>query len=351
MNSSPAGKAPGPRSFAALNILAYLSAATVPLACVLQYGVGEINSLTAFVLYVPQHIFMVLPLLFFVLSLANGQRKAALTCALSLLLFSSTLLGWHWNWSALRPARASRADSTPVRVMSWNIQLGRGGTQNLVQAIREQNPDIVCLQETTGGSASQPDFTPDLLAAFPGWHSSRAREVTTLSRFPIKSERAHYMPAPGRRAMLENEIQTPQGPIVIFNAHISTSPATAFRDHKLGWTARIRRLVFRQGRAAWVRKQQLPVIEGAITGTRHPWILLGDFNNPPRGRFYNALRAHARDAFAERGQGTGFTFPAATPLIRIDYCWLGPGIQVLSCQSPRLPASDHRPVITEISRG
>jgi endonuclease/exonuclease/phosphatase family metal-dependent hydrolase len=55
-----------------------------------------------------------------------------------------------------------------------------------------------------------------------------------------------------------------------------------------------------------------------------------------------------KDAFIEAGKGFGATYSLLWPMLRIDYVLLPENCRALSHQIPRLPFSDHYPVITEI---
>jgi endonuclease/exonuclease/phosphatase family metal-dependent hydrolase len=55
-----------------------------------------------------------------------------------------------------------------------------------------------------------------------------------------------------------------------------------------------------------------------------------------------------KDAFVEAGNGFGATYSLLWPMLRIDYILYPENGRAISHQTPRLPYSDHYPVITEI---
>jgi endonuclease/exonuclease/phosphatase (EEP) superfamily protein YafD len=80
-------------------------------------------------------------------------------------------------------------------------------------------------------------------------------------------------------------------------------------------------------------------------------ILGGDLNSEPTSRVVSALRDSGwRDVFADCGKGERFTFPADVPVKRIDYLLLSGAARCVSASVLETRASDHRPVLFEISK-
>lgn len=84
-------------------------------------------------------------------------------------------------------------------------------------------------------------------------------------------------------------------------------------------------------------------------------VLLGDFNAPPGAPELAPVWDHVEDAWlaADSDAGAGQTFPATDPATRIDYITVSPGIGVRAARVPDTPASDHLPVVADltVSRG
>jgi endonuclease/exonuclease/phosphatase family metal-dependent hydrolase len=85
---------------------------------------------------------------------------------------------------------------------------------------------------------------------------------------------------------------------------------------------------------------------------RDPIVLLGDFNTGPRSHAYRKLTKHLHDAHKfhrRRGQPT---FPARFPALRLDYAFIGPGVDVTRAETLRTPlariASDHLPLVVDL---
>lgn len=74
----------------------------------------------------------------------------------------------------------------------------------------------------------------------------------------------------------------------------------------------------------------------------------GDFNDNPMSYSYYRLTRGRKDAFVEVGEGFGATYARLWPMLRIDYVLYPDRFKAISHHIPRIPFSDHYPVITEI---
>jgi endonuclease/exonuclease/phosphatase family metal-dependent hydrolase len=170
----------------------------------------------------------------------------------------------------------------------------------------------------------EPSFGVSLISRWPveSWH------VTRLTGAPLRSP----VMGPGPRArfvwlrdeprvMLAAVVVGPDGPFTIATTHLSFVPA---------WNAAQLRLAVR-----------------ALRRLPSPRVLLGDLNMPARvAALVSGWRPLARRP----------TFPAWQPRVQLDHVlldrrgggrWLGEG----SAETPRVPFSDHRPLVVETSAG
>jgi endonuclease/exonuclease/phosphatase (EEP) superfamily protein YafD len=104
---------------------------------------------------------------------------------------------------------------------------------------------------------------------------------------------------------------------------------------------------------------------GRYTIEAPPAVLLGDFNMTPRHPGYRRLRRLGlRDAWAERSEGRGLTFPTrigytrwsgkhlarqkVVPVVRFDYIWCTAEITILEAWIGPDTGSDHAPVLARV---
>ena len=254
------------------------------------------------------------------------------------------------------------AQRAPLRVMTYNIHGWHGADHRLdvtrlAQVIRAADADVVTLNEVihpvkTAGEtkellaelASRLDMhfafgSSDWEDHYPGWQGPLGNAI--LSRYPLTGVRNTLLPKPAntkQRSLLQAQLA--DGPAEGLTANV------IHLDHAFEGTRMV------QLSAALRRLQRLG-----------PHFLAGDFNTPgfpgQRTRYLMPpillmmRRAGYQDAFHVAGQGRGRTFPAALPLVRIDYLFL-PARWATGLRSTHVPsmvsarnASDHRPVVAE----
>ena len=343
-------KTPTPR-WKTLRFWSWLNLGALGLVWTLGSGVAERTGFTALLLYLPQQPFLLGTVGLLAWSLKRKNRVWTVFNGAVLVLFAVILLGVRLPWARLQgaPVGAKR-----VRVMQWNIRLGRGGAEEIARQIKAQNPDIVCLEEATGHveNGVLVDDMPALLAQFENWNVVRGSEVITMSRYPLLNQKSYHMPAPNSRDIVRTTWKTPGGPFEVIVAHISaTVTFTRYSNNSPADPRRVLETVGSIGASAQKRASQLPTLDRAIfdaVATGHPFVLMGDFNNPPRGQFHRHLKTRLTDSFAVAGLGSGFTFPAKLPVMRIDYVWTGRGAQARRAFTVPTRASDHRPVVCDL---
>ena len=257
------------------------------------------------------------------------------------------------------------------RLMTYNVHACRGqgrsySVQRVAEAIAEQSPDIVALQEVDvdrrrSGQVDQPRELAERLGmqhcfcAAMTWRASGTRFLprpekadagygnAVLSRFPIRIERSGLLPRPRGwpvepRSALVVEIEVDGLRVKLVNTHLGL---LAFER-----LTQIRALLG----SAWV---------GALEG---PLILCGDLNARPASRELRLLRARLREALPLASDGPrrllrlpqlggASSFPVALPLVRLDHVLYTPELQVCRYEVPRTAltrqASDHLPVVVD----
>ncbi|MHC9296532.1 endonuclease/exonuclease/phosphatase family protein [Mycobacterium sp. LTG2003] len=250
-----------------------------------------------------------------------------------------------------------------MRVATFNILHGRSvhegnvDLDRLAAAVTELDADILALQEVDCDQprSGKADLTAvaakamnavhhRFVAAISGtpgatWMAATGREqpgtaaygIALLSRFPVENWQVlrlpripvrfpMYLPAvrgirivhEEPRAAVVARIDTPLGPLTVANTHLSFVP---------GWN-----------------KVQLRHLVRDLSGFAGPRLLVGDLNMGP-GRPGNW-----------RALGSAPTFPADAPDQQLDHILTDdPTLKVIECAAPRLPISDHRALVVDIS--
>jgi endonuclease/exonuclease/phosphatase family metal-dependent hydrolase len=232
-----------------------------------------------------------------------------------------------------------------LRVMTFNIHHAEGldgqiDTQRIADLILQQSVDLVGLQEVDRGTArvSGRDLIAELAQktgmtfvfsnnlSFQGGQYGNA----ILGKFPIRFKEHRLLPKVGsneQRGWLKAVVDAHGKDVSFWVTHL----ASVADDTE--------RLICATNFNNW------------LTGETNPVIFCGDFNTTPTSDVYALMTQKWKDTWLQAGQGNGYTIPVPIPTRRIDFIWTPPG-STLGAKSASVPfsqASDHFPVVTEIT--
>lgn len=257
----------------------------------------------------------------------------------------------------LRAPVARAADVKQVRVLSFNIQGKNPATRHaaIAQMLKRENADVVVLQE-----CYPEDFKllkPLLTTLYPHYVKSvengGSYEQVTFSRWPIE----HLETEARRYHLLKARVQTPSGPLQLWNAHsfrlnLLPRELQAAQDSWRGY-ANSEKFALSEGQYAWLNRE----IEQFRSGSE-PLVLAGDFNLPARSYEYQQLTQKFTEAHGAAGFGLGMTYPQpgavnATSrlpiaITRVDHIFLENRLQPVTAHVVTDAAgSDHAPIVAD----
>lgn len=231
-----------------------------------------------------------------------------------------------------------------VKVLSYNIHHGEGVDAKLDLAriaavITRSGADLVALQEVdqktkrTGGVDQAVEIArlTGLQFVFGKAmdYQGGAYGQALLSRWPLADVSVHALPNPANvepRIAVSATVRPTGGKRLRFiGTHLDAS---------------------RDDTARWLQAQRLNELFGRDDV---PTIFVGDFNARPDTRVMKELLTAFSDASAA---SPAFTIPAPKPTARIDYVLLHPAGAwrvISSIVIPEAVASDHRPLLVEVS--
>jgi endonuclease/exonuclease/phosphatase (EEP) superfamily protein YafD len=280
--------------FALIALTAVLPQRAGPLALV---PIAAPHLLLSTLLLVPLVIFARAPLLVVAL---------ALCAILAVVRFGDEWVSW--------PGGGPQAGS--LRLVSWNLQLGARTPAAAVSALREQEADVIALQELTDDVSAAIEGDPVLGRRFPyrALEPDRgAMGLGLLSVYPITDQQLHQDPASLTATL---SLEDGRG-LVIMNAH--PMPGTI---GPLSFDGRQRDAAL--GR---LRDRIEPLLAGAL-----PLVVIGDLNVASSEPSYGIVAQGMRDAHREVGLGPGWTWRPerlirfGVGLLRIDYVLSSPSI-------------------------
>lgn len=270
-----------------------------------------------------------------------------------LLVHSACIVIVLFGFMTFRMHRPGTPSAGSVTVITHNI--GQGEREAFAEYFPAEEPDIVILQD----AAHRRDLfakrfpkhrikaldqflilTPHTILRADLLNTLRWRERVVAARFELVvdgREMAVYnvhMPTP--RSSL-NRALSPRVWLEI--AGVSDASTEGFPSYRTWLDARV---ALATGLAKVLSEEKLPFIVG------------GDFNMPDHGMMYRMFAEKMSDAFAQSGNGRGFTFPGSKdsrsaailgPWLRIDYLFAGRGWKPVDCRTADDARSQHRAVL------
>lgn len=236
-----------------------------------------------------------------------------------------------------------------IRIATYNIHKCRGldrrvNAERIRTVLREIGADIIALQEVVWPveavrAQHQARFLAERLGLYyrvgetRRW-GKRIYGNAVLSRFPIMA--AHHYDLTHRRyerrGCLRVDVTLPNNRLVhVFNVHLALIP----RDR--------RSQVYKLMSDEFLLN---PELRGAC-------IVLGDFNEGPRGAATQLLKTRFQSVDILHRARRVKTYPGLMPLLHLDHIYFDASLQVEAAQLHRSPtaliASDHAPIFAEFS--
>jgi endonuclease/exonuclease/phosphatase family metal-dependent hydrolase len=303
--------------------------------------------------------------------------KAAFFLPLFVLLVGAPKIKTYYHFSSAAASEIKPlSDNRTVKVLTYNVEgfidydfeskKSTSTAREITDFIREQAPDIICLQEYQVIWRVPEDTLNRLLTAWPyrrvhyTQHDNQGRGVSGMaiySKFRIAEEGTVDFDESSKSSLWVTAI-TPAGDSlrVICNHLESTyvgQEGVEFLEYENFTsepekTEQLRQIAGRLRRGFLKRAHQADTLAGLIASRGVPTVVCGDFNDPPMSYTYRTMRGDFGDAFESKGHGYGFTYKNLYRLMRIDYILPSPHWETLSYESPDVPWSDHNPVIATL---
>ncbi|MCP4363035.1 MAG: hypothetical protein GY796_33940 [Chloroflexi bacterium] len=271
----------------------------------------------------------------------DSVKEPILMRSLALLLLAVVIVAAvkFFTWNTPTPITPT---SNPTQVMTYNLHngvnpQGQLDLEAIAQAIENQNPDVVSLQEVSRGWVV--NGSVDMLI----WLSQRLDMPViwgptegelwgnaVLSRYPVIQSENRPLPPNDlllHRGFIWAEIETGTEPLQIIDTHFHHITA----DNP-------------------IRVQQSQAILDFWQDRPHT-LLMGDLNAPPDSPEMMMLQtAGFNDAIATSGIAPGYTFISTNPTIQLDYIWYTSDLSATAVAIPPSTASDHLSIATTITK-
>lgn len=270
------------------------------------------------------------PALLFALVFWRFGKKIQAIAFFSLIIFMFVI-----NYGALFWPNGAGAveNGRSFTIMTYNIQFDNGHEDDMIDAIRSADADIVGLQEvllrhTNRLEAEFSEQYPHRLFAEPEFLT----DVAILSKYPI-TEVKQFVLQP-RRMSMHAVLDVDGEPLHLIVVHLTPNQLGSLDGQPLRLRLRERYTI------------RLTEVTGLLLELQNidgPVVLLCDCNFSETSQAYRKLAAVLKEVHREIGWGFGKSNgnPAYQ---RVDYIWYSEGIEPLSYHFSERAASDHKPI-------
>lgn len=288
------------------------------------------------------------------------------------------LVGWSYLGDYVQLFGSTKAPAhvrAPFTLMSWNVRLfdlynwthNQQTRDEMMELIRVEDPDILCMQEFLNVGPGNPLMVKDsLLTSYRYTHCADAYTVRTrgdqymgiaiFSTWPIIDQGTIQFPDELNNLCLWADIVVQADTIRVYTAHLAS---LRFGDQDYEF---IRHFELRSGsdslatagtrimgriKDAFIRRSgEVRKIAAHMAGSPWPVVYCGDMNDTPMSYSYHELkRSRLTDAFVESGTGVGHTYIGDVPSFRIDHILRGPQLRSWGFRTLPDELSDHRAII------
>ena len=220
-----------------------------------------------------------------------------------------------------------------LRVAAYNVHGFRGGTGAIAEALGEDPPDVLLLNEVGILGIRLRQFRRRMgMDRASGLGRIRPVRNAVLVRRPWRLVGKHVERFPRHGGVQRG---------VVFALARRAGVRVTLASVHLGLSGREREAHARH-------------LTDLLAGVPHPLVLGGDLNEGPEGAAASWIAGRYWDAFGRTGEGEGHTFPAGGPRARIDYVFVSEGITAERAWvggGGGTAASDHLPVFVQLSVG
>ncbi|NOZ34587.1 MAG: endonuclease/exonuclease/phosphatase family protein [Chlorobi bacterium] len=261
--------------------------------------------------------------------------------------------------------------STPVnslKVMSYNVRMfdlynwtGENAGKNILEVIKNENADIICLQEFY--SSDKLNYQDEIIKfqQTKGYVISSKNKTgysgnAIFSMYPIISSGFVDL-GNTKQKCIYADIVKKRDTVRIYSIHLAS---IHLDDNDYDFIEKINEnskddniegvkgISNKLLEAYKIRAGEVEKLVPNIASSPYPVIVCGDFNDTPVSYTYRNIKGDLKDAFLESGIGIGHTYAKGLPLFRIDYILHDKKMTSKSYKRNRKKFSDHYPISCEI---
>jgi endonuclease/exonuclease/phosphatase family metal-dependent hydrolase len=257
-----------------------------------------------------------------------------------------------------------------ARFIEWRRNNNKGSQTRLkmMDQIKEQNADVLCIQEFF--TSSDPTYYDNLTyilkdLGYPyyyfSWDGDGSKQwvgQVIFSRYPIIDSGMIRFPKPSMpEALIHIDIALKKDTIRIYTTHLQSVRFKKSDYEKIeeikktdGDVVENSRSIFgKLKRGVIFRSRQAEIVKETLSACPYPYVLTGDFNDVPNSYTYSTiLNDKLEDAFLATGLGIGRTYSYIAPTLRIDYILTTKNWEVRQFNRVLKNYSDHYMLVADL---
>jgi len=322
-------------------------------------------------LFAISYPFLLIVNIFFILYWLLRFHRFALISAVVI------IMGYDKITQLYRPNLFS-LDVTPplnsIKIMSYNVRLfdlynwtGNMKTRSKIfSLISKEQPTILCFQEYYQTENPKNNFENNDTISKLLNNAYRHVEygitlrktdhwgLATFSKYPIVGGGKVFYVQNKSNFGMYSDILFEGDTIRVYNLHLQSNhfkeedyefldnPDSGSNEHILNGAHNI---IGRLKRASVRRSLQVEELSADLLLCKYPYIICGDFNDPPFSYTYESISKNLNDAFVEKGKGFGLTYSGTFAPYRIDYILHQDNFKTYRFDILKSNLSDHYPII------
>jgi endonuclease/exonuclease/phosphatase family metal-dependent hydrolase len=276
-----------------------------------------------------------------------------------------------------RPAFNYTKEPKTLRVATWNvarfIEMKRNnnkGSQTrlkMMDLIKAQNADVVCLQEFFHSLDSSWYQNLNYISEnlhYPYYFFSHDLDAgvhytgsVIFSRYPIIDSGIIRYPRPTLPdALIHTDIKFNNDTIRIYTTHLQSLQFGKKDYERIGeiesaedsLLSNSRTILSKIKKGFSYRSIQARIIEQILGDSPYPVLFCADLNDVPNSYTYATVRGNMQDAFLKKGFGIGRTFSALSPTLRIDYIFANNHFKIKQFTRLVKNYSDHFMLVADV---
>lgn len=271
-----------------------------------------------------------------------------------------TLLGLGFINNSFAWNKENDKPKSDISVLSYNVKLFREYntydkfSEELISWVVNDTSDIKCIQEFCT-NANWPELNTSANIKKQGYNSyeyeadvvapEHSPGMAIFSKLPIINKGMLWSEKNTINGGMFIDVMKGNKTIRVYNIHLASMYLDLghFKE-KNSFIKKTKYLLKQLKAGAIKRSEQIEILIEHTTSCKHPYIVVGDFNETPYNFNYKRLARRYKSSFNDAGNGFGFSFHGFLFFLRIDHQFYSSEIGIDRYEVNRkIKVSDHFP--------